>query len=62
MKILLEEDMKNLLLNVSKHQKAHMTIESPHLDASGVTAKKYYREQLWKELFGEGSELPWWMS
>lgn len=38
------------------------SIQSPHLDMCGVIAKKYYCEELWKELYGEESELPWWMS
>lgn len=37
------------------------SIQSPHLDMCGVIAKKYYCEELWKELYGEESELPWWM-
>ena len=38
------------------------SIQSPHLDMSGVIAKKYYCEELWKELFGKESELPRWMN
>ena len=38
------------------------SIQSPHLDMNGVIAKKYYCEELWKELFGEESELPGWMN
>ncbi len=38
------------------------SIQSPHLDISGVIAKKYYCEELWKELFGKESELPVWMN
>ena len=38
------------------------SIESPHLDMNGVIAKKYYCEELWKELFGKESELPGWMT
>lgn len=38
------------------------SIESPHLDMSGVIAKKYYCEELWKELFGKESKLPGWMN
>ena len=36
--------------------------QSPHLDMNGVIAKKYYCEELWKELFGKESELPGWMT
>ena len=38
------------------------SIQSPHLDVTGVVAKKYYCEELWKELFGKESELPKWMN
>ena len=38
------------------------SIQSPHLDMNGVIAKKYYCEELWKELFGKESELPEWMN
>lgn len=38
------------------------SIQSPHLDMCGVIAKKYYCEELWKELFGKESELPIWMT
>lgn len=38
------------------------SIQSPHLDMNGVIAKKYYCEELWKELFGRESELPGWMN
>ena len=38
------------------------SIQSPHLDMTGVIAKKYYCEELWKELFGKESELPGWMN
>lgn len=38
------------------------SIQSPHLDAIGVIAKKHYCEELWKELFGKESELPGWMT
>lgn len=38
------------------------SIQSPHLDMNGVIAKKYYCEELWKELFGKESELPGWMN
>lgn len=38
------------------------SIESPHLDMSGVIAKKYYCKELWKELFGKESEIPVWMN
>ena len=38
------------------------SIQSPHLDVTGVVAKKYYCEELWKELFGKESELPGWMT
>ena len=38
------------------------SIQSPHLDVTGVVAKKYYCEELWKELFGKESELPGWMN
>ena len=38
------------------------SIQSPHLDVTGVVAKKYYCEALWKELFGKESELPKWMT
>lgn len=37
-------------------------IQSPHLDITGVVEKKYYCEELWKELYGEESELPGWMT
>lgn len=46
--------VSNLLYHIYSNQ-------SPHLDMSGVIAKKYYCEELWKELFGKGSELPGWM-
>ena len=38
------------------------SIQSPHLSMTGVIAKKYYCEELWKELFGKESELPGWMN
>ena len=38
------------------------SIQSPHLDVTGVVAKKYYCQELWKELFGKESELPKWMN
>lgn len=38
------------------------SIQSPHLDMCGVIAKKFYCKELWKELYGEESELPWWMN
>lgn len=38
------------------------SIQSPHLDVTGVVAKKYYCQELWKELFGKESELPGWMT
>lgn len=47
---------------VSKNLEHIYTIQSPHLSAEGVIARKYYCEQLWKTIFGEESELPWWMS
>ena len=51
---------------ISKDKVSHLlyhiySIQSPHLDVSGVVAKKYYCEELWKELFGKESELPRWM-
>lgn len=50
-----KDKVSNLLYHIYSNQ-------SPHLDMSGVIAKKYYCEELWKELFGKGSELPGWMS
>lgn len=38
------------------------SIQSPHLDSSGVIAKKHYCEERWRELFGKESELPEWMT
>ena len=49
---------KNKVSNLLYHI---YSIQSPHLDVSGVVAKKYYCEELWKELFGKESELPRWM-
>ena len=50
-----KDKVSNLLYHIYSNQ-------SPHLDMSGVIAKKYYCEELWKELFGKGSELPGWMN
>ena len=50
-----KDKVSNLLYHI-------YSIQSPHLDMSGVIAKKYYCEELWKELFGKGSELPGWMN
>ena len=50
-----KDKVSNLLYHI-------YSIQSPHLDMNGVIAKKYYCEELWKELFGEESELPGWMS
>ena len=50
-----KDKVSNLLYHI-------YSIQSPHLDVSGVVAKKYYCEELWKELFGKESELPRWMS
>ena len=50
---------KNKVSNLLYHI---YSIQSPHLDMSGVIAKKYYCEELWKELFGKESELPGWMT
>ena len=36
-------------------------IESPHLNVTGVIAKKYYCQKLWELLFGE-EEKPYWMN
>ena len=49
-----KDKVSNLLYHI-------YSIQSPHLDVSGVVAKKYYCEELWKELFGKESELPRWM-
>ena len=46
-----KDKVSNLLYHI-------YSIQSPHLDVSGVVAKKYYCEELWKELFGKESELP----
>lgn len=37
------------------------SIQSVHLSAEGVIAKKYFCEELWKEIFGSEAELPAWM-
>ena len=50
-----KDKVSNLLYHI-------YSIQSPHLDVSGVVAKKYYCEELWKELFGKESELPRWMT
>ena len=50
-----KDKVSNLLYNI-------YSIQSPHLDMCGVIAKKYYCEELWKELFGKESELPVWMN
>jgi len=50
-----KDKVSNLLYHI-------YSIQSPHLDVSGVVAKKYYCEELWKELFGKESELPRWMN
>ena len=50
-----KDKVSNLLYNI-------YSIESPHLNMNGVIAKKYYCEELWKELFGKESELPVWMT
>ena len=50
-----KDKVSNLLYHI-------YSIQSPHLDMSGVVAKKYYCEELWKELFGKESELPRWMT
>ena len=50
-----KDKVSNLLYHI-------YSIQSPHLDMSGVIAKKYYCEELWKELFGKESELPKWMT
>lgn len=50
---------KNKVSNLLYHI---YSIQSPHLDMNGVIAKKYYCEELWKELFGKESELPGWMT
>ena len=49
-----KDKVSNLLYHI-------YSIQSPHLDMSGVIAKKYYCEELWKGLFGKESELPRWM-
>ena len=50
-----KDKVSNLLYHI-------YSIQSPHLDMTGVIAKKYYCQELWKELFGKESELPWWMN
>jgi len=50
-----KDKVSNLLYHI-------YSIQSPHLDVSGVVAKKYYCEELWEELFGKESELPRWMT
>lgn len=50
-----KDKVSNLLYHI-------YSIQSPHLDMNGVIAKKYYCEELWKELFGKESELPGWMT
>ena len=50
-----KDKVSNLLYHI-------YSIQSPHLDVSGVVAKKYYCEELWKEFFGKESELPRWMT
>ena len=50
-----KDKVSNLLYHI-------YSIQSPHLDMNGVIAKKYYCEELWKELFGKESELPKWMT
>lgn len=50
-----KDKVSNLLYHI-------YSIQSPHLDMNGVIAKKYYCEELWKELFGKESELPEWMT
>ena len=50
-----KDKVSNLLYHI-------YSIQSPHLDVTGVVAKKYYCEELWKELFGKESELPGWMT
>ena len=50
-----KDKVSNLLYHI-------YSIQSPHLHVSGVVAKKYYCEELWKELFGKESELPRWMT
>lgn len=50
-----KDKVSNLLYHI-------YSIQSPHLDMNGVIAKKYYCEELWKELFGKESELPRWMN
>ena len=50
-----KDKVSNLLYHI-------YSIKSPHLDVTGVVAKKYYCEELWKELFGKESELPGWMT
>lgn len=37
-------------------------IESPHLNVTGVIAKKFYCKKLWELLFGEEEEKPYWMT
>ena len=50
-----KDKVSNLLYHI-------YSIQSPHLDVTGVIAKKYYCGELWKELFGKESELPGWMN
>ena len=50
-----KDKVNNLLYHI-------YSIQSPHLDMTGVIAKKYSCEELWKELFGKESELPGWMT
>lgn len=37
------------------------SIQSIHLSVEGVLARKYFCEELWKEIFGSEVELPAWM-
>lgn len=49
-----KDKVSNLLCNI-------YSIQSVHLNSIGVVTKKYYCEELWKELFGKESELPDWL-
>ena len=37
------------------------SIQSVHLSVEGVLARKYFCEELWKEIFGSEAELPAWL-
>ena len=37
------------------------SIQSSHLDVTGVIAKQYYCKALWRELFGDSEPYPIWM-